>query len=112
MMVATRHTCGAAALQTLDARPSDPALARRPVHADLTMVLKVYSHLGNVRHRSEHVEYGVNQHKKTSRAPLKVVACARGSALTQTPFGPQPHGTHKARNVSDVAGLLYLVPPG
>jgi hypothetical protein len=29
------------------------------------MVPKVYSHLGTIRHRSEVVEYRVEQHKKT-----------------------------------------------
>jgi len=62
-----RHTYCAARLQTLDhGAPVGPyTVARELGHGSTTMVEKVYSHLGTVRHRSEVVEYRVEQHTAT-----------------------------------------------
>jgi integrase len=62
-----RHTYCAARLQTLDggAPVSLYTVSRELGHTSQAMVLKVYSHLGSIRHRSEVVEYRVEQHKKT-----------------------------------------------
>ncbi|MEE8550049.1 MAG: tyrosine-type recombinase/integrase [Gemmatimonadota bacterium] len=60
-----RHTYTAARLQTLD-RGAPVALytvSRELGHASTAMVERVYSHLGDVRHRSEVVEYRVEQHE-------------------------------------------------
>ncbi|MHC4434717.1 MAG: hypothetical protein ACYTBS_23000 [Planctomycetota bacterium] len=60
-----RHTYGAARLKTLDR--GEPVslwvVAREMGHSNTKMVEDVYSHLGEVRHRSDVVEYRVEQHK-------------------------------------------------
>ena len=59
-----RHTYCAARLQTLDnGSPGGPyTVARELGHSSTTMVEKVYSHLGTIRHRSEVVEYRIEEH--------------------------------------------------
>jgi hypothetical protein len=61
---AFRHTYCAARLQTLDrgAPVSLYTVSRELGHGSEEMVRRVYSHLGDVRHRSEVVEYRVEQH--------------------------------------------------
>jgi len=34
------------------------------------MVKRIYGHLGEVRHRSEHLEYRIEQHQKKLKEPL------------------------------------------
>lgn len=60
-----RHTYGAARLQTLDrdAPVSEYTVAREMGHGGTQLVRRVYGHLGLVRHRSEVVEYRVDQHE-------------------------------------------------
>ena len=59
-----RHTFTAARLQTLDhgAPISLYTVSRELGHGSEDMVRRVYSHLGTFRHRSEVVEYRVEQH--------------------------------------------------
>ena len=59
-----RHTWTAARLQTLDrgAPVSLYTVARELGHGSEEMVRRVYAHLGNVRHRSEVVEFRLEQH--------------------------------------------------
>ena len=59
-----RHTYCAARLQTLDggAPVSAFTVSRELGHGSGTMVEQVYSHLGSIRHRSEVVEYRIEQH--------------------------------------------------
>jgi integrase len=59
-----RHSYCAARLQTLDqgAPVSLYTVSRELGHGSRDMVERVYSHLGTVRHRSETVEYRVEQH--------------------------------------------------
>jgi len=59
-----RHTYCATRLQTLDAGApvSTYTVAREMGHGGESMVRRVYGHLGQVRHRSEAVEYRVEQH--------------------------------------------------
>jgi integrase len=59
-----RHTYCACRLQTLDrGAPVSPYVVSRELgHGSEEMVRRVYSHLGTVRHRSEVVEYRVEQH--------------------------------------------------
>jgi integrase len=59
-----RYTYCAARLQTLDhgASVGPYTVARELGHGSTAMVEKAYSHLGTLRHRSEVVEYRVEQH--------------------------------------------------
>ncbi len=59
-----RHTYCAARRQTLDggAPVSTFTVAREMGHGGEAMVRLVYGHLGQVRHRSEAVEYRTEQH--------------------------------------------------
>ena len=59
-----RHTYCAARLQTLDrGEPvSEYTVARELGHGGYAMIRRVYAHLGTVRHRSEEVEYRIEQH--------------------------------------------------
>lgn len=62
-----RHSYCSARLMTLDGgAPISPFVVSRELgHGSGTMVEKVYSHLGTIRHRSETVEYRVEQHAET-----------------------------------------------
>ncbi len=72
------HTCCAARLQTLDggARVSAFTVARELGHGGEAMVRKVYGHLGQVRHRTDVVEYRVEQYVAKLEARL---AALRGA---------------------------------
>lgn len=61
---AFRHTYCAARLQTLDrGAPVSPwTVANEMGHGGRSLVDRVYGHLGNVRHRSEVVEFEADQH--------------------------------------------------
>lgn len=61
-----RHTYTAARLQTLDngAPVSEYTVMKELGHASPTLVRRVYGHLGRVRHRSEVVEYRLDQHRE------------------------------------------------
>ena len=75
---AFRHTYYAARLQTLDgAAPVSPSTVSRELrHGSRAIVEQVYSHLGMIRHRSQVVEYRVEQHATllTDRVAGLVVA--------------------------------------
>ena len=62
-----RHTYCSARLQTLDGgAPVSPFTVGKELgHGGTSMVQRVYSHLGQVRHRSEVVEYRLEQHRET-----------------------------------------------
>ncbi len=73
-----RHTYTAARLQTLD-RGAPVALytvSRELGHASTAMVERVYSHLGDVRHRSDVVEFRVDQHEDKLRDRLETLRSA------------------------------------
>jgi len=59
-----RHTFCAARLQTLDqGAPVSLYTVRREMgHGSQEMVERIYGHLGTVRHRSEQLEYRIDQH--------------------------------------------------
>ena len=61
-----RHTYCSARLQTLDGgAPVSPfTVAKELGHGGTSMVERVYSHLGQVRHRSEVVEYRLEHHRE------------------------------------------------
>ena len=67
-----RHTYCAARLQTLDrGAPVSPyPVGKELGHGGTSMVERVYSHLGQVRHRSELVEFRVEQHHEVLRERL------------------------------------------
>jgi len=68
-----RHTYCAARLQTLDrgAPVSVYTVAKDLGHGGEAMVRRVYGHLGTVHHRSEFVEYRVEQHAERLRDSLE-----------------------------------------
>jgi integrase len=61
-----RHTYCSARLQTLDggAPVSEFTVGKELGHGGPSMVRKVYAHLGQVRHRSEVVEYRLEHHRE------------------------------------------------
>lgn len=74
-----RHTYCATRLQTTDqgAPVSEFTVGREMGHGGTELVRRVYGHLGTIRHRSEVVEYRVEQHRK--------VLGERLAALQSTP---------------------------
>ena len=72
---ALRHTYCAARLQTIDhGAPVTPYTVSRELgHGSLDMVERVYAHLGAVRHRSEAVEYRLEQHLDQLRDRLQAL---------------------------------------
>jgi hypothetical protein len=67
-----RHTYCAARLQTLDhgAPVSVYTVSRELGHGSEEMVRRVYAHLGTVRHRSEVVEFRIEQHLESLKDRL------------------------------------------
>ncbi len=80
-----RHTYTAARLQTLDqGAPVSVYTVRKELgHGSTAMVERVYAHLGQVRHRSEVVEYRVEQHRTVLGDRL--AALRFGTAIGTTP---------------------------
>lgn len=74
-----RHTYCSARLQTLDhgAPVSTYTVSRELGHGSTAMVERVYPHLGTARHRSEVVEYRVEQHREVLADRLARLADAR-----------------------------------
>jgi integrase len=70
-----RHTYCAARLQTLDkgAPVSAFTVSREMGHGGLRLVERIYGHLGDHRHRSEVVEFKVEQHRETLGDRLKAL---------------------------------------
>jgi integrase len=70
-----RHTYCAARLQTLDnGAPISPFTVGRELgHGGTSLVERVYGHLGTVRHRSEHLEYRIENHQDELAERLKVL---------------------------------------
>jgi integrase len=77
-----RHTYCAARLQTVDggAPIAHFTVARELGHSSPEMVEEVYSHLGTVRHRSEVIEYRVEQHRQRLAERLRSLDAARTHA--------------------------------
>ena len=70
-----RHTYCSARLQTLDGgAPVSPFTVGKELgHGGTSMVERVYSHLGEVRHRSDVVEYRVEHHREALGERLKTL---------------------------------------
>jgi integrase len=85
-----RHTYCSARLQTLDhgAPVSTYTVSRELGHGSTAMVERVYAHLGSIRHRSEVVEYRVEQHAEALGERLTRLADARRPRLA-SPDGSQ-----------------------
>jgi integrase len=73
-----RHTYCAARLQTLDngAPVATFTVSKELGHANTELVDEVYGHLGDVKHRSEVVEYRVTQHRAKLKAHLTLLKSA------------------------------------
>jgi integrase len=67
-----RHTYTSASLQTLGgSAPVSPFTVSRELgHGSGAMGEQVYSHLGTIRHRTEAVEYRIEQHRAKLEARL------------------------------------------
>jgi hypothetical protein len=78
---AFRHTYCATRLQTLDqgAPVSTYTVARELGHESEATVRKVYAHLGAIRHRSEVVEFRVEQHLERLGDRLQRLGLAKAS---------------------------------
>jgi integrase len=70
-----RHTYCAARLQTLDqGAPVSPfTVAKELGHGGDSLVKRIYGHLGEIRHRSDVVEYRIENHEDLIRERLKVL---------------------------------------
>jgi hypothetical protein len=92
---AFRHTYCAARLQTLEGgAPVSPFTVSRELgHGSRTMVEEVYAHLGTMRHRSEVVEYRIEQHA----AALADHLARLGFATTIVTTGSEREGNEKPR---------------
>lgn len=73
-----RHTFCAASLQLVDrGAPISPyTVARWMGHGGRSLVDRVYGHLGEIRHRSEVVEFRVEQHREELGDRLKLLEAA------------------------------------
>ena len=81
-----RHTYCSARLQTLDqgAPVSIYTVGRELGHGGDSLVKRVYGHLGQVRHRSEVVEYRVEQHRAKLESRLARLAGHRFDTTVDT----------------------------
>ncbi len=84
-----RHTYCAARLQTTDrgAPVSTYTVSRELGHGSEEMVRQVYAHLGTLRHRSEVVEFRVEQHFQRLADRLRRMGLAH--LVTHGPAGAQ-----------------------
>jgi integrase len=78
-----RHTYCAARLQTLDhgAPVSLYTVSRELGHGSEDLVRRVYGHVGMIRHRSDAVEYRVEQHRETLGQKLTALEAVNGGQL-------------------------------
>jgi integrase len=86
-----RHTYCGARLQTLDqgAPVSIYTVGRELGHGGDSLVRRVYGHLGQVRHRSEVVEYRIEQHR--GRLEERLARLAGGASGTTVDTAGQHH---------------------
>lgn len=70
-----RHTYCTTRLQTLDAgHPVSPStVAKELGHGGRSLVDRDYGHLGEIRHRAEHIEHRVDQHEEALGERLTVL---------------------------------------
>jgi integrase len=97
-----RHTYCAARLQTLDrgAPVSTYTVARELGHESEAMVRRVYAHIGEIRHRSEVVEYRAVQHLEQVGERLRKLGIVTGSVTGAGVANP----TETPRDSATVSG--------
>ena len=97
---AFRHTYCAARLQTFDqgAPVSTYTVARELGHESEAMVRRVYAHLGTIRHRSEVVEYRVEQHLERLGDRLQRLGLVRPSVTGNVTGGTGGPGKETPRD--------------
>jgi hypothetical protein len=98
-----RHTWTAARLQTLDrgAPVSLYTVSRELGHGSEEMVRRVYAHLGTSRHRSEVVEFRVEQHLEALKDQLGMLAF--GTTKDTTSLGGRENEEPRASVTDDGA---------
>jgi hypothetical protein len=99
-----RHTWTAARLQTLDrgAPVSVYTVARELGHGSEEMVRRVYAHLGSVRHRSEVVEFRLEQHLEALKDRLGLVGFGTTIDTTERAGEENETPAHTEVEVGDV----------
>ena len=92
-----RHTYCSARLQTLDhgAPVSIYTLSREMGHGSDEMVRRIYGHVGVARHRSEVVEYRVEQHAEALKDRLGAMGFVTRNDTTEEQ-GPEKEESHTA----------------
>ena len=75
-------------------------VSREPGHGSRTMVEEVYAHLGTMRHRSEVVEYRIEQHVSVLADRLARL----GFVTTIVTTGPDHEGNEQPRNREAATG--------
>jgi hypothetical protein len=96
-----------ARLQTLDQGPpvSTYTVARELGHESEGMVRRVYAHLGEVRHRSDAVEYRVAQHSEQIGDRLQKLGIVTGNVTAAPAWveteAPRHHGSDSGADASD-----------
>jgi hypothetical protein len=104
-----RHTYCSTRLQTLDnGHPVSPwTVAKELGHGGRSLVDRVYGHLGEIRHRSEHVEYRVQQHEETLGERLTVLQAAHRESPQVTGIVTGLRDQTKSPGASCVGALSY-----
>lgn len=109
-----RKTYCAARLQTLDrgAPVATYTVSRELGHSDTDMVETVYGRLGTVRHRSDAVEYRVEQHASILGDRLTALARPnRGSLAPSMAPGSKTAGSQKHGRVVQVVATQQVAAP-
>ena len=103
---AFRHTYCAARLQTLDrgAPVSLYTVSRELGHGSEEMVQRVYSHLGDVRHRSDVVEYRIEQHLERLGDRLERLGLAGPSVTGKDTASGDAEGTKNPADTEVLRG--------
>jgi integrase len=97
---AFRHTYCATRLQTVDrgAPVSEYTVAKEMGHGGTSLVRRVYGHLGQVRHRSEEVEYRVEQHQEALKDGLTLM---RRSIAAETKREAEKDARRESRSLKN-----------
>jgi integrase len=99
-----RHTYCATRLQTVDrgAPVSEYTVAKEMGHGGTSLVRRVYGHLGQVRHRSEVMEYRVEQHQEALKDGLTLM---RRAIAAETKREAEKDAKREARRLKNSAGV-------
>jgi hypothetical protein len=108
-----RHTYASTRLQTLDhgAPGNLYTVSREMGHASQGMLERVYAHLGTIRHRSEVVEYRLEQHQERLGERLKKLGFVTRIDSTRRGRGletkPRQYGSTGGRRHSRVGSARF-----